>query len=311
MENRPLKVLFVSSGRKKQAGQIVLSQGGSLKEAGIAVDYLLAGPGPAGYISAITRIRKAWKTGEYQLVHAHYSLSAFAASLAGRFPLVISLMGSDVFMSGLVRMVIRILYRYRWDATIVKSQQMKDMLQLEKAEVVPNGVDIGLFRPVSRKEAREYIGLPLSVKLVLFGSSADRREKNAELARRAVAVLNDPDIELRYLSGIPHNEVPHYLNAADVLLLTSKWEGSPNVIKEAMACNCPVVSTDVGDVRWLTGGIKGCFITSLDAEDIAVKLRAALDSDARTDGRARIISLGLDSGSVAERIRSIYERVVS
>jgi teichuronic acid biosynthesis glycosyltransferase TuaC len=306
-----MKVLFVSSGRRERVGAIVFSQGESLKAEGIEVDYLPAGPGPAGYISAIAKIRKAWKSGDYKLVHAHYSLSAFAASLAGRFPLVVSLMGSDVFMSWFVRMVIRIFYRHRWDMTIVKSLQMKDKLGLTKAEVVPNGVDLGLFRPVPRDEARKHLGYPLSGKIILFGSSADRSEKNASLARKALALLNDPEVELRFLSGIPHNEVPYHLNAADLLLLTSVWEGSPNVVKEAMACNCPVVSTDTGDVRWLTGETKGCFITSDEAGDVAAKLRAALDFNATTEGRERIISLGIDSRSVAARIRSVYERVVS
>lgn len=304
-----MKVLFVSSGRKKQTGSIVLSQGESLKEAGIEVDYLLAGPGLAGYISAIARIRKAWRSNNYTLVHAHYSLSAIAASLAGRFPLVVSLMGSDVFMPGLVRVLLKTFYRHRWDATIVKSPRMKDSLGLGQSVVIPNGVDIRLFRPFPRNEAREHIGFPLQGKLVLFGSSPDRPEKNANLAHKAVAALNNPEVEIRYLSGIAHDEVPYYMNAADVLLLTSNWEGSPNVVKEAMACNCPVVSTDVGDVRWLTEGIKGCYITSYDAVDIAAKLRFALDLSTRTKGRERILSFGMDSQSIAARIRSVYERV--
>ncbi|MDT8374977.1 MAG: glycosyltransferase [Bacteroidales bacterium] len=306
-----MKVLFVSSGRNKQPGVIVFSQGESLKREGIAVDYLLAGPGPAGYLSAVVRIRRAWKRGDYDLVHAHYSLSAFAASLAGRFPLVVSLMGSDLHMSGVMRTIIRSLYRHRWGATIVKSLQMKELMKLSEAEVVPNGVDTELFRPLSKTEAREFPGYPVAGKLVLFGSSPDRREKNAVLAREAVALLHDPDVELRYLSGVPHEHVPYWLNAVDVLLLTSTREGSPNVVKEAMACNCPVVSTEVGDVRWLFGETGGYFITSNDAGDVAAKLRAALDLSGRTEGRERIMKLELDSGSVAARIKSIYERVVS
>ena len=306
-----MKVLFVSSGRKKQPGVIVFSQGESLKREGVAVDYLLAGPGPAGYLSAIAKIRRAWRRGDYDLVHAHYSLSAFAASLAGRFPLVVSLMGSDIHMSRMLRPLIRMLYRHRWDETIVKSLQMKELLRLSEAWVVPNGVDTELFRPLSRVEAREIIGYPVSGKLVLFGSSADRREKNAALAVEAVALLNDSDVEFRYLTGVPHDQVPYWLNAADVLLLTSTREGSPNVIKEAMACNTPVVSTDVGDVRWLFGETGGYFITSHDTGDVTFRLRAALDLNGRTEGRARIMSLGLDSGSVAARIKSIYERVIS
>ena len=293
------------------ASPIVSSQGESLKASGIEVDYLLAGPGLRGYLSAIPGIRRAWKRGGYDLVHAHYSLSAFAASLSGPFPLVVSLMGSDAYMSGPIRMMIRVLSRSRWNATIVKSLQMKNMLKLPEAEVIPNGVDTELFRPVSRDKARDHIGYDGSRRLVLFGSSADRTEKDPELAQRAFAILNDPGADLRFLSGIPHGEVPWYLNAADVLLLTSKREGSPNVVKEAMACNCPVVSTDTGDVRWLAGDTPGCYITSSDPADVAAKLRAALELRGRSGGRERILSLGLDSRAVAEKIRSIYERVVS
>jgi glycosyltransferase involved in cell wall biosynthesis len=306
-----VRVLFISGGRRKRVGPVVLSQGESLKEAGIEVDYLLAGPGPGGYLSAVPKIRRAWNRGGYDLVHAHYSLSAFAASVAGRFPLVVSLMGSDVFMSGVVRRLIAYFYRNRWSATIVKSDQMKEMLGLPGAEVIPNGVDTSLFRPLSMEEARKHISFDGSRRLVLFGSSPDRPEKNARLAEEAFALLDDPGAEFMHLSGVPHEEVPWYLNAADVVLLTSKWEGSPNVIKEAMACNCPVVSTDTGDVRSITGETEGCFITSDDASDVAAKIRQALDFNDRTTGRERIMDLGLDSHPVAVRIRTIYERVVS
>ncbi len=306
-----MKVLFVSSGRNKKTGPIVSAQGESLREAGIEVDYLLAGPGLSGYLSAVPKIRRAWKSGSYDLVHAHYSLSAFAASMAGRFPMVVSLMGSDAFMAIPMRLMIRILYRYRWNATVVKSLQMKNKLRLPEAEIIPNGVDTALFRPIARKDAREHIGYPATRRLVLFGSSADRPEKNAELARKAFAILKDPGADLHYLTGLPHEEVPWYLNAADVLLLTSKWEGSPNVVKEAMACNCPVVSTDTGDVKSITGETGGCYVTSDDPEDVAAKLRVALDLKERSSGRERTMSLGLDSRSVAEKIRLLYERVIS
>jgi glycosyltransferase involved in cell wall biosynthesis len=310
MKDSPMKVLFVSSGRKARAGEIVFSQGESLREAGIAVDYLLAGPGLVGYLTSVAKIRKSWKSGDYDLVHAHYSLSAFAASLAGRFPLVVSLMGSDVFMSWWVRILIKILYHFRWDATIVKSLQMKDMLGLKKAEIVPNGVDIELFKPAPSEEAREHLGFPLQGKLVLFGSSAGRSEKNAELAHEAFKLLNDPETEFRYLSGVPHDQVPFWLNAADVLLLTSKWEGSPNVVKEAMACNCPVVATDVGDISWVIGTTEGCIIAEPDKTDLAQKIKLILERGDRTDGRGRIKLLALTTGETAERIKIVYHEVL-
>lgn len=306
-----MRILFVSSGRRGRPGPIILSQGKSLQESGIEVDYLTAGPGSWGYLSAVLKIRRAWKRGGYDLVHAHYSLSAFAASFAGRFPLVVSLMGSDVFMSAPVRTLTRILSRHRWDTTIVKSARMKDKLRLQCAVVIPNGVDIRLFSPEPQMRARERIGFNPSRRLVLFGSSADRREKNPHLAEKAFALLDHPGTELMFLSDVNHDEVPFRLNAADVLLLTSRWEGSPNVIKEAMACNCPFVSTDVGDVRWLSEGVKGCFVTSSDPTEIAARIKDALDLGGRSEGRERIISLGLDAGSVAMKIKSVYEKVIA
>jgi len=100
------------------------------------------------------------------------------------------------------------------------------------------------------------------------------------------------------------------LNAADLLLSTSLWEGSPNIIKEAMACNCPIVSTDVGDVKWLLDGVEGCFITTNDPNDIANKIRKALDIKGKTKGREKLISLGLDSKNIAKKIVSVYEEVM-
>jgi glycosyltransferase involved in cell wall biosynthesis len=104
-----------------------------------------------------------------------------------------------------------------------------------------------------------------------------------------------------------------YYNAVDVILLTSLHEGSPNVVKEAMACNCPVVSTDVGDVRWLFGDTPGYFITSFDYKDVVEKIKLAINFREKyyqTKGRERIIDLGLDSGTVAGRIIDVYRQVL-
>ena len=306
-----MRVLFISSGKSGKPGDVVLNQGESLKQAGIDVDFFLIKRGLAGYVSSVPQIRKAWKKGDYDLVHAHYSLSAFAASVAGRFPLVVSLMGSDVFMSFILRMTARILSRCRWKVTIVKTEQMKEILNIKGAEVIPNGVDMKLFSPVSWEEARKYLDYPLTKKLIVVVSAPGRPEKNLELALEAIEILNDKGIELRHLYNIARNDMPYWLSAADVLLITSRYEGSVNVVKEAMACNCPVVSTDVGDVRRVTGNTAGCHITSFDAQEVAASVRKALGFNARTNGRERIISLGLDSESVARKIRSVYERAIS
>jgi glycosyltransferase involved in cell wall biosynthesis len=306
-----MKVLFVSSGKSGDVGAVVKNQGESLKRAGIDIDYFVIKPGFYGYLKAIPEIRRTYKKGNFELVHAHYSLSAFTASVAGFFPLIVSLMGSDAFIPGFLRIVTRGFYKLRWKTTIVKTPGMKEILKMKNAMVIPNGVDIERFKPFSQESARKYLGYPGDKKLIVFISVPNRKEKNLGLARNAVKELNDDNVELMHVHGVSNSEIPYYLNAADILLLTSKWEGSVNVVKEAMACNCPVVSTDVGDVRWIMGGTAGCYLSSSDAGAIAACLRQALSFGRRTNGSERIIELGIDSRSVAVKLIDIYERAIS
>jgi len=126
-------------------------------------------------------------------------------------------------------------------------------------------------------------------------------------------LLNDSQVELIILNGINHVEIPKYLNSADVLLVTSLWEGSPNIIKEAMACNCPIVSTNVGDVEWVIGNTEGCYLTTFNPQDVAKKIKLALQyakEKGRTRGRDRIIELGLESEIVARKLINVYEGVL-
>ncbi len=306
-----VKVLFISSGKGGSVGEVVKNQAESLIKAGVEIDFFTIKPGLAGYLSAIPAIRRTFRGSDYSLAHAHYSLSAFSASLAGCSPLVVSLMGSDAFMPWIYRTSAKYFYNYRWDCTIVKTVQMKEHLKLTNAHVMPNGVDTERFKPVPRDEARRRIGYPAERRMVLFISVLNRPEKNIELAREAVRLLDSSDTELKHIHNVPNSDVPLYLNAADLLLLTSEWEGSVNVVKEAMACNCPVVSTDVGDVKWVLGDTKDCYLTSFDPLDVRDKIQKVIASGRRTDGRKRIFELGLDSESVAEKIMDIYEMLDS
>jgi len=306
-----MKVLFVSSGRAGDVGHVVKNQGESLKKVGTEVEYLTIKPGIIGYLKAVGRIRGACRRNSYDLVHAHYSLSAFSATLAGVRPLVVSVMGSDAYASWPFRVIIRMLSACRWDATIVKTEQMKGILKLKKAVVIPNGVDTERFAPSDMVEARQKLNLPADRQIVLFIGAADRPEKNLKAAEQAVAELRDSSVLFIHLANIPNSDVPHYLNAADLLLLTSLREGSVNVIKEAMACNCPIVSTDVGDVKWVTGNTEGCFITSFSIDNIMRTIRMALNFGRRTNGRGKIHSLDLDSLVVSEKILSLYRGVLT
>ncbi|MFN2314291.1 MAG: glycosyltransferase family 4 protein [Bacteroidales bacterium] len=304
-----MKVLFVSSGKAGDVGHVVRNQGESLIRAGVEIDYLTIRRGISGYVRAIPIIRRTFREGGYDLVHAHYSLSAFSSTLAGVRPLVVSLMGSDAVTPLPVRILLRILSSVRWDGTIVKTAEMKSRLRLDKAYVVPNGVDLERFAPVEKTEARRQLNISPEKKVILFVAAKNRPEKNLPLAMEAVKLLNDSAIEFMHLYDKQNTEVAVHLNAADLLLLTSMREGGVNVIKEAMACNCPIVSTDVGDVRKVISGTDGCFICGNDSMSIADNIRQALSFGRRTDGRAGIVEQGLDSASVARRIIDLYSSV--
>ena len=304
-----MKVLFVSSGRRGDVGYVVRNQGESLKKAGIEVDYLVIDHGIRGYLRTIPKIKRMFREGGYDLVHAHYSLSAFSATMAGVRPIVVSIMGSDAFTPCLVRLIIRFLSAKRWNATIVKTDEIKAKLKLDRAWVLPNGVDLERFTPVSKEKAREHLNLSPENKVILFVAGKNRPEKNFPLAMAAVSSLGDSSVKFIHLFDKKNSDIAWYLNAADLLLLTSMREGGVNVIKEAMACNCPIVSTDVGDVCHVTSGVEGCYISGHAELSIAENIRNAISYGKRTNGRARIIELGLDSETVAHKIIGIYRTV--
>lgn len=293
----------------------MFSQGESLKKEGIKIEYFtIQGKGLIGYLRSVKKMKGVLKKDTYDLVHSHYSLSSFAASLAGAKSQVVSLMGSDVNAGFVFKLLIRLFNSFFWAKCIVKSEDMKKKVGIPDANVIPNGVDMDRFRPLSETDCREKLGWEKRKKHILFPADPDRREKNSALAEKSIEMLRaDFEIELHYLTGIDHAETPHFFNAADLVLMTSLWEGSPNVIKEAMACNCPIVSTDVGDVRWVIGDTTGCFFTSFDYREIVEKIQASLkfaERRGKTSGRERIMELDLDAGSVAEKIIGVYKKVI-
>ncbi len=312
-----IKVLFIASANKGNISPIVLSQGLSLSRSGITISYFgIEGKGIAGYLSNVSRIRKRIRDTNPDIIHAHYSYSGIAACLAaGGKPVVVSLMGSELANKGIYRFATTFFSRYLWDITIVKSEWMANRTGSRRTVVIPNGVDLDQFFPMDDRPAlKKKHGLPADKKHVLFIADPARYSKNHELARQATGLVPGDDAELVVRYDLPHSDMPELINAADVVLLTSRWEGSPNIVKEAMACNCPVVATDVGDIAWLFGSEKGYYIADPDPTDVAQKLGQALQVRRGTDavnGRERLQVLGLDSGTIAQRITAVYDALLS
>lgn len=319
------RILFIASGRSGTVSPIIYNQGESLSQRGLDVEYYPIIGGLRGYLVSIFQIKYLLKSVQFDIVHAHYGLCGIVALLATRnMPIVISFMGDDLVGSvknGRYTMVSRwfgrinaFLARYFYGYTIVKSASLCDHLKnVKNISILPNGVDLSRFFVLPKAKAKLHIGLAPEKKYIIFVSDPQRDEKNFALAQQAVQLLKRDDVQLLPVFNKANDELVYYYNAADCLILTSFHEGSPNVIKEAMACGCPIVSTDVGDVRWVVGETEGCYLSSFDVRNVTDQLEEALlfaDTHNRTKGRGRIIELGLDSDSIAKKLLSIYDEIV-
>ena len=306
-----MKVLFVASGNKAvgRVSAFVQSQYDSLEKEGLEMMmYPVVGHGWKGYLNHFRALRQLIGREKPDVVHAHYSSCGYLVALAAmglKTRTVVSILGSFP-RKNLKLSIVRFFIDHVWDATIVKSERTR--AQLNRAlPVIPNGVDLDLFPIVGQDEARKRVGFDPSGKYVIFVSNPSRPEKQFGLAKAAVDHLKDGNVCLVPVFNKPHREVIDYMCAADALVMTSSNEGSPNVIKEAMACNCPIVSTDVGDVRWVTDGVDGTYVSdSFKPEEIAGLLRDALAFGSRTQGRDRIVHLGLTAVCVAQKLIQVY-----
>ncbi|UCC76165.1 MAG: glycosyltransferase [Anaerolineales bacterium] len=287
-------------------GTFVQEQVVGLRGRGLDVDVLVVGGKrrKSSYIEGARRFRTRLRQRRYDLIHAHYVFSGIVARLQHRYPLLVSFHGAAE-MVGWVGWLCKALAPLA-DAVTVTSESHKLQLGHPNARVVPCGVDLDLFVPMPRGQARQRLGLPPQKKLVLFVGIV-RPEKRLDVIQAAVEILRreDEDVELAVVTAQPHQRIPLYMNACDVFALASDYEGSPVVIKEAMACNLPIVSVSVGDVKQVIGETQGCYICQRDPADMAQKLRLALSRGRRTDGRRVIQRLGLDT--TLDSLLRIYE----
>jgi teichuronic acid biosynthesis glycosyltransferase TuaC len=331
--SQQLRVLVVTNlwpfRQDPSHGAFVASQMRSIERRGVSVDVLfvngrrntLAYAIGAAKVAALNLRRR-----RYDLIHAHAGHAGLLARLQCRYPIVLSYVGYDVH--GKVK-ADRTATRksrieskvFRWlaghvAATITKSAEMEGYLPplaRRRNTVLPNGVDRNVFTEIDRGAARARLGWPLDELTVVFVGRSDAAGKRVQLAQEAcdLARRDIPRLAFRICKGHAHDEVPVWLNAADALVLPSLAEGSPNVVKEALACNLPVVATDVGDVRELLEGVSRCRVVPVEvsAQGLAHALTDVLrDAPCRNDGRLR--TAHLDSDQVAERLLQVYRSVL-
>lgn len=303
-----VKVLFVRSGNKGQH-PITQNQGDSLSDAGCEVVYFdVVGKGLSGYLKNLPILRREIRTHRPDVIHAHYSLCGFLATLSfSSIPVVVSLMGSDVLTSGeFYKWVLRLWACFFWKKVIVKSEEMYNVLRIDKALILPNGVNKMDFFHLDRSNARKQLGWEENLSIALFASDPSRPEKNYDLFNRALQMLQirGVDIVEKHLHNLSKEEMMLYYNAANFLVLTSFHEGSPNVIKEAMFCDCPFVTVRVGDVEGWLKITKGNFLVDYDAEQVANAMSLALEINHRVDNQLAIQEL--DAQRIADKLKSMY-----
>lgn len=257
------------------------------------------------------RILKTAVRNEYDLVHLNSGMVAPLGFLQPERPIVLTLWGDDLLgdrLYGYQPAITRFCARHS-SSVIVRSEEMQEALPCD-AHVIPSGVDMSKFAPMDRDEARDRLGWSHEDHHVLFPYPPAQTKKRYPVAKRIVERADeavDGNVVLQVVTDVPHERMSLYYNAADALLVTSLREGSPNTVKEAMACNLPVVTTDVGDARGRLEAVSNSHVCS---DDSALKdaLVSVLETGGRSDGRAYVEELSLER--MGERLIEIYETVL-
>lgn len=283
--------------------------------------------GPMAYYRMRNRIGKAIAELDPDVIHVMYG-GVMADQVARRRygrPLLVTFHGSDLLGENLSGWARKMISRYgvlcsrraarAADGVVVVARHLiralNGAVSTDKVRVIPCGIDLDRFKPMDPRECKQRLGWCPRSFHVLFASSNGDPVKRPWLAEAAVAQMNPSDrpAELHYLSGVANAEVPVWLSASDVLLLTSRHEGSPTVVKEALACGLPVVSVDVGDVAERIEGLEGCHLAQPDPADLAAKLCLVRQRGRRLDsapaGRLKELSIV----SVAQKLKRCYEEI--
>ena len=303
-----MKVLVVASYNKGRFAPFIIEQAEALKKQGCQVEFFgLQGKGLWGYVQNLPALRQQMKSFCPYVVPAHYGLSGLFANMQRRIPVVTTYHGSDINNKSVLRFSKIAMRLSAWNI-FVSTKTMEIVRPKKKYSLIPCGIDLSDLQLTEKSAARQKMNLSAEKKYVLFAGAFDNKVKNAPLAKEAVSLLRDNNVELLELKGYSRDEVTLLMCAADAFLMTSFTEGSPQVVKEALACGCPIVSVDVGDVKERTQGVEGCYVAKTrEPQELAELLRNAMTFERKTKGRERILADGLDNCQVAAKLTDIYQ----
>ena len=299
-------------------GIFVQEQVKSLQKIGVDCDvYFSNGKengGMKAHRASIKKVRKLLKENKYDVIHCHHSISGLILLLSGwafRNKCVMSYQNDPTREFG-GKWLFRVIYSF-FNRIIIKNTS--NYLSKKKVVYLPNGTNSDFFKPMDKAECREKLGWDSDKRYILYmdSNAGKRLQKRHDRYLEVLALLkkdydNVVSIEL---TNTPREEIPVYMNACDLHLMTSDFEGSPNSVKECLCCNTPVVSTDVGNVMDMMGDIPGCYVTTeKNAAELANCVKKVFESDEPFNGRDLFLAKGYGIETVAKKLKRLYEEII-
>jgi teichuronic acid biosynthesis glycosyltransferase TuaC len=260
-----------------------------------------------GYLTVIPAFLRHCRSHEYDLVHAQYAHAVIISALQNYVPTIGQFHGE--FYGVKDRILADLASRFVSFGIAVDKKGF-EKIHCPVKTLIPIGVDSSVFFPRTRDSCRSVLKWDVRKKYIVFPGDPGVPEKNYRLFTRTLELIKreQNDVEPVILKDIPHTQVPTYMNAADALLMTSEFEASPTVIKEALLCNLPIISTHVGDVKNLIDNVDNCVVTSSNAADLALNAITIVGNGKRTNGWKKRSTL--DIQYTVEHVINFYDEAI-
>lgn len=314
-----MKVLHITTNYPTKQypvfGIFVKEQVESLQELGLKCDVFFSNGkengGIKAHLDSVKKVRQKLKESKYDVIHCHHSISGLILFLAGGTfgnKCVLSYQNDPTREFG-GKWLFRILYA-AFDKIIIKNTS--EYLKMNKVSYLPNGTNSDFFKPMDKEACKQKLGWNLNKRYILYmdSNAGTRTQKRYDRYLEVLELLKKDydNLVSVELTNTPREEIPVYMNACDLHLMTSDFEGSPNSVKECLCCNKPVVCTDVGNVRDMMGDIPGCYVTKeKDANELAECVRKVLKSKDPFNGRELFLAKGYSIKTVAKKLLALYK----
>lgn len=261
---------------------------------------------------------------KYDIIHTHHIFVGMIMLFFFKqikHKIIVSLM-SDSTRKGnsyFTNLLFKSSYKYclKNASGVIFKSGIPDNMKRKNVYYLPNGVNTDFFQEIPKSECKKKLNLDLNRRYILFVSSNNlyRKEKRYDRFQEVIGILRNKyslkDIEELLLVDTDRENIPLYYNAADVNILVSDVEGSPNSVKEAIACNTKVVATNVGNIEKMLSGLNSCYVVnSFNSHEIADRLYDCLRHD-NIDVRKRIFEQKLDKNSTRQKLVFIYKQIMS